>query len=112
MNIIYILKSFAQLAGTERVVADKINYLAQKGYGITLITYEQGAHPLSYPLHPTVKHIDLDTRFFTLYKHSLFTRFIYYLKLKNTFRKKLGNIVRQQKPDYIITNSILPDRNQ
>lgn len=105
MNIIYILKSFAQLAGTERVVADKINYLAKKGYDITLITYEQGYHPLSYPLHPMVKHIDLDTRFFTLYKHSLFTRSIYYLKLKNTFRKKLGNIVRQQKPDYIITTT-------
>ena len=93
MRIIYILKSFAQLAGTERVVADKINYLAKKGYDITLITYEQGVHPLAYPLHPTVKHIDLDTRFFTLYKYSLFTRLIHYFKLKRVFRRKLQKIV-------------------
>lgn len=105
MRIIYILKSFAQLAGTERVVADKINYLAKKGYDITLITYEQGAHPLSYPLHPTVKHIDLDTRFFTLYKYSLFTRLIHYFKLKRVFRRKLQKIVNEQEPDYIITTT-------
>jgi len=105
MNIIYILKSFAQLAGTERVVADKINYLAKKGYNITLITYEQGAHPLAYPLHSTVRHIDLDTRFFTLYKYSLFTRLLHYCKLKRVFRKRLQKIVNEQKPDYIITTT-------
>lgn len=105
MRIIYILKSFAQLAGTERVVADKINYLAKKGYDITLITYEQGVHPLAYPLHPTVKHIDLDTRFFTLYKYSLFTRLIHYFKLKRVFRRKLQKIVNEQEPDYIITTT-------
>ena len=105
MRIIYILKSFAQLAGTERVVADKINYLAKKGYDITLITYEQGVHPLAYPLHSTVKHIDLDTRFFTLYKYSLFTRLIHYFKLKRVFRRKLQKIVNEQEPDYIITTT-------
>ena len=105
MTIIYILKSFAQLAGTERVIADKINYLAQKDYHITLITYEQGQHPLAYALHPNIKHIDLDTRFFTLYKNSIFTRFIYYIKLKKKFRNKLLEIVHQQKPDYIITTT-------
>lgn len=105
MKIIYILKSFAQLAGTERVMADKINYLAQKGYSITLITYEQGVHPLAYKLHPTVKHIDLETRFFTLQKHSLLTRSFYYIKLKRLFRKKLQGIVNEQKPDYIVTTT-------
>ena len=105
MRIIYILKSFAQLAGTERVVANKINYLAKKGYDITLITYEQGVHPLAYPLHSTVKHIDLDTRFFTLYKYSLFTRLIHYFKLKRVFRRKLQKIVNEQEPDYIITTT-------
>lgn len=105
MRIIYILKSFAQLAGTERVIADKINYLAKKGYDITLITYEQGQHPLAYALHPNIQHIDLDTRFFTLYKHSLISRFICFRRLKMLFRKKLQEIVDQQKPDYVITTT-------
>lgn len=105
MKIIYILKSFAQLAGTERVMADKINYLAKKGHSITLITYEQGSHPLVFPLYTTVKHIDLDTRFFTLSKHSLFTRSFYFFKMKSIFRKRLQEIVNKQKPDYIITTT-------
>lgn len=105
MKIIYILKSFAQLAGTERVVADKINYLAQNGYIITLVTYEQGNHPLAYTLFHNVKHIDLNTRFFTLYKYPLFARSIYYFKLLRIFRKRLQKTVNEQKPDYIITTT-------
>lgn len=105
MRIIYILKSFAQLAGVERVMSDKINYLADHHNHITLITYEQGDHPLAFSLNPSVKHIDLKTRFFTLSKFPLFIRFFYYLKLKKTFRSRLREIIKQEHPDYIVTTT-------
>ena len=105
MKIIYILKSFAQLAGVERVMADKINYLAEHNTHITLITYEQGNHPLAFTLSHSVKHIDLNTRFFTLSKYPLFLRFFLYLKLKREFRSKLQNIITQEHPDFIITTT-------
>ena len=63
-KIVYVLKSFAVKAGTERVMSDKMNYLAEHGYNVTLITYEQGVHPQVFPLNPSIRHIDLDTRFF------------------------------------------------
>lgn len=53
MKIVYIYKSMAQLGGTERILTDKINYLSDvMKYQVTLITYEQGEHPLSFPCLP------------------------------------------------------------
>ena len=64
MKIVYINKSMAQWGGVERVYCDKINYLSNKyGYNITLITYEQGNHPIPYHLDDKIKVIDLDVPF-------------------------------------------------
>ena len=54
-KIVYVLKSLAVKAGTERVMSDKMNYLADHGYSVTLITYEQGDHSLAFPLHPSIR---------------------------------------------------------
>ena len=65
-RLLYILRSMAMVAGTERVETDKINWLTEHGYEVTIVTYEQGNHPLAFPLHPSVKVYDLDTPFFRL----------------------------------------------
>ena len=67
MNIVYIYKSLAQKAGTERILIDKMNYLC-KDHQIYIITYEQGEHPISFPMNGRITHIDVNVRFFTRYK--------------------------------------------
>ncbi len=47
------------VAGTERVETDKINWLAEHGYEVTIVTYEQGLHQFSFPINETVCHEDL-----------------------------------------------------
>ena len=74
MRAIFVLRSVAIYGGVERVVVDKMNYLAAQGHEVTLVTYEQGGHPLSFPLNSGVKHIDLDIRFFTLSKVPFYFR--------------------------------------
>ena len=61
MKIVFIIKSFAMKAGVERLMSDKMNYMAEKGHKITLVTYEQGTHPMPFALHPSITHIDLNT---------------------------------------------------
>ena len=56
-------------AGVERLMSDKMNYMAEQGNEITLVTYEQGDHPMAFPLNDNIQHIDLDTRFFSLKKY-------------------------------------------
>lgn len=105
MKILFIIKSFAMKAGVERLMSDKMNYMAEQGHDIILVTYEQGTHPIPFSLHPSIRHIDLDTRFFTLKKYSLPLRFIKILQLQRIFRKRLQKVVDDIKPDIIHTTT-------
>ena len=102
MTIVYIFRSMAKLAGTERVLTDKMNYLASIGYNIYIITYEQGEHPIAFKFHQNIVHIDLGTRFFTLSQYNIFKRYWKYIKLRYLFRKKMESCIKQIKPDIII----------
>lgn len=105
MKIIYILRSFALKAGTERVISDKMNYLAEHGYEVTLVTYEQGSHPKAFPLHPSIRHIDLNTRFFVIEKYGLLKRLIMMKRMRTLFRKRLQQTLDKVKPDYYVSTT-------
>ncbi len=75
MTIIYIYRSLAVYGGIEKIFVDKINYLAENfGYDIYMVTYEQGSHPIVYPLSSKVKYIDLQIPFYTQYRSNLLKR--------------------------------------
>src|SRR5574344_1475083 len=101
MKIIYILKSMAYIAGTERIISNKMNYLAEKGYDITLITTEQGNHPLSFELNKKIRIFDVNTKFFTLQKYRIVRRIFESYKLTKRFKKRLESIVKKTTPDII-----------
>jgi len=105
MKILIIHRSFALVGGAERVITDKANFLAQKGHELMLVSYEQGAHPLPYTLHPSVSYKDLDCRFFTLSKYPFLSRVYHVIKLKRKFRKELSETVRSFKPDVVVLAS-------
>ena len=105
MKLLYILKSFASKAGTERVVSDKINYLAEAGYDITLVTYEQGNHSLAFALHPSVRVLDLETRFFEVSRQPLYKKPFSLFLLRRKFRARLQNVVDEILPDVIISTT-------
>lgn len=101
MNIVYIYKSLAQKAGTERILIDKMNYLC-KEHQVYIITYEQGEHPISFPIDNRITHIDLNVRFFTRYKFNRFKRLYTYFIMKQTFKKKLFKVCKNINPNIII----------
>lgn len=103
MKIVYIVKSLALKAGVERVLIDKMNYLSDvSGYDLTVITYEQGVHPISFPLSKKVKHIDLHLCFYLLYQYGIMKRIWCHLKMRNSFRKQLRQHIDQINPDIIL----------
>ena len=105
MKIVFIIKSFAMKAGVERLMSDKMNYMAEHGHVVSLITYEQGRHSTPFTLNPNIKHIDLDTRFFTLKKYALPRRFIEHIKLRKVFKKRLQQVINDLQPDIINTTT-------
>lgn len=101
MRIVYIFKSLAQKAGTERILIDKMNYLC-KEHQVYIITYEQGTHPISFLMDNRIKHIDLNVRFFTRYKYCKIKRFLSFFTMKKNFYRKLNSICRKISPDFVV----------
>ena len=102
MTILFILRALANVAGTERVMSDKMNWLAERGYHVVLVTYEQGLHPISIVLHPKVELIDIDVRFFKLSQLSFFQRLWKYRSLKILFKYRLQLVINKFNPDVIV----------
>jgi glycosyltransferase involved in cell wall biosynthesis len=59
--------------------------------------------PTSFPLDSSVKHIDVGLDFNKQYKQSFWGRAFTYITLMYEYKKKLKNILIQEKPDIVIT---------
>lgn len=105
MKIIYITNSLAVKAGIERTLTDKANYLANSGHQLTFVTYQQGNHPISYILHPSISYYDIDCKAYLLCRYPLLKRIVKTIKLKLEFRRKWISLVCQIVPDVIVTTT-------
>lgn len=104
MKILYIYSSIASLAGMERILTDKMNYLADVlNHEVYLITYEQGDHPLSFPLSSLVKHIDIDVLFYAKWRYRFFVRLWHYCRMRKRFKERFYALLRQIQPDIMVS---------
>ena len=103
MRILYFNDAWAIWGGLERVLIDKMNYLADdEGYEIYTITYNQGNHPLPYPLSPKIVHCDLNVWFHHHYRYRGFKRIYFRYKLQNMLVKRLQSEIEEIKPEVIV----------
>ena len=103
MKVVYVTDAFAIWGGMERVLADKMSYLAEKDcFQVTLITINQGNHKLSYNLHHSVHHIDMQIGMHQQYQYHGIKRLLVRKKLKELLKERLAKVVEEIKPDVII----------
>jgi glycosyltransferase involved in cell wall biosynthesis len=103
MKISFVTDAFAVWGGMERVLADKMNALAgQYGWDVTLITTNQGEHPLTYELHPNVRHIDLGVRMHQEYRFRGFRKLLKRRELKQILKNRVKRTVENLKPDVVV----------
>jgi len=106
MKIVYIHDSIARIGGLERILADKMNYLAEVyNYEIYLITSSQGGHPYSFPLSSKVKHIDINTQFHIQYQYKYPKRLWIKWKVNQMFKNNLLKTIQTINPNIIIGTS-------
>lgn len=106
MRVVFVLHSLANYAGIERVMSDKMNYMARQGHKVTLVTYEQGQHPYTYALNDAIQCINFDDCcFFSLYRYRLPLRLWRMWRMKHLFRCHFHKLVANICPDVIITVS-------
>ena len=106
MKILYVYPQLTFPAGTERILIDKMNYLADHvGYDVMIVTYEQDNHPIIYPLSQKVTHVDLDVRYYELYKTNFIVRLFNRRRYDNQLKRRFEQIVFSFRPDIVIATT-------
>ena len=103
MRILYVYSAWAIWGGLERVLIDKMNYLAnEEGYEIFTITYDQGANPIPFPLSPKIICRDLNVFLYHYYRYRGLKKYFYKYKLEKLLVKRLQSEIRDIMPDAIV----------
>ena len=103
MRLIYVTDAFAVWGGMERVLADKMNIMVEQyGWEVTLLTTNQGEHPLTYELHPNVKHIDLGVRLHQEYHFRGFRKLLKRRELRQILKNRIKRAIEDIRPDVIV----------
>lgn len=103
MKILYIFRSLAVWGGIERILVDKMNYMAERyGMDVYLLTNDQGSHPVTYHLSDRVHHEDLGICFYQQYRYRGLRRLIASWKMNRQYRHLFGERLHRIQPDLIV----------
>lgn len=91
MKLLYCIPSLYNPGGMERVLTQKVNYLAATGrYSITIVTVEQGDRPVYFPLDPSIQWVDLNVDFKSHFGRNLPVKIWKHYRKMNLYKKKLA----------------------
>lgn len=103
MRILYIFRSLAVYGGIERILVDKMNFIAkQYGMEVYLFTSDQGPRPVPYILSESVRHEDLGICFYHQYRFHGLRRLMVARKMNRKYRHLLADRFSRIQPDLII----------
>lgn len=103
MKIVYFFPQLARHAGTERVLIDKMNHLADHyGYEVYALTYEQGHLPLAYSLSEKVIHVDLGVPLWLEFRYNYVKRRLIHRALKTKLFHRFDTFISDVRPDILV----------
>ena len=103
MRILYVIKYIAQLGGLDRVMTFKMNWLAQHGHEVHLVTYEQADHEFSFPLDERIQPTDIGVKLWKKKGNTILTRSWSYYKLRQLFKQRMKAELNRIAPDVMVT---------
>lgn len=107
MRLLYLADAMAVYGGIERVLADKMNWLAESSdFDVYLLTADQGNSNIVFPLHPSIIYQDLGICFFRQYKTPIWKRWLIHRNLHRLFQQRLKDKITEILPDIIICTRI------
>ncbi len=103
MKIVYCLSGTFNSGGMERVVTSKANWLAERGYDVTIVTVTQFGRPDFFPLHPAIKRVDLDIPYLDTQSYGVLKKMFARRKLIKLHRKRLERLLFDLKADIVVS---------
>ena len=103
MKILYIFRSLAVWGGIERILVDKMNWLASKGgIEVYMLTTDQGDHPIPYQVSNKVHIEDLGINFHRKYQYGYLKRIVISYQMRHKYKKSLSDCINRIQPDVIV----------
>lgn len=102
MKLLYILGNIINKAGVERIMTKKINYLAEAGHDISLLTTDQNNQPLSFPISKNVHYLSVSAPIPSRTDYSFFKWLSSFYNARSVFSKVINSVVIEEMPDIII----------
>ena len=102
MKLLYILGNIINRAGVERIMTRKINYLADAGYSISLLTTDQNNQPLSFPISKKVNYLSVNAPIPSRTDYPFLKWWILFYKARWVYTKEIKRIIKKDCPDIIL----------
>ena len=103
MKIAYSLAGTFNSGGMERVITNKANYLAGKGYEVLIITTEQKGRPSFFSLHHAIRTLDLGINYSDDINKHIFLKTIFFLWKRHKHLIALKKCLIAESPDIAIS---------
>ena len=103
MKILYLFRSLAVWGGIERILVDKMNWLASKGgIEVCMLTTDQGDHPIPYQVNNKVHIEDLCVNFHRKYQFGYLKRICISYQMLHKYKKSLSDCINRIQPGVIV----------
>lgn len=115
MKIIYCIHSVYNPGGMERVLYNKVKYLAERlQWEVMVVTTDQHNRPTFYPFPKAVRMVDLDINYSVDNDKNIFRKIGGYLRRRRLHRKRLTDLLMREKADIVVSlypseSSFIPD---
>lgn len=103
MKLVYCISATHNSGGMERVLANKANYLAARGYDITVVTTDQRGLPPFFPLDGRIRCVDLGVNYETNNGKSFLNKLVHFPFKQLRHRRRLSRVLREVRPDVTVS---------
>lgn len=109
MKIVYCHCSLYNPGGMERVLLNKVSWLAARGHEVVVVTTDQGGRPPFYQFPEAVRMVDLGINYSADNGKRAIDKIAGYLRKKRIHRRRLSSLLMHERPD--VTVSLYPSES-
>ena len=102
MKLLYIIGNIINRAGAERIMTQKINYLAGTDCDVSLVTTDQMNQPFSFPILKKVHYYSVNAPIPSRTEYPFLKWLILFYKSRSVYSKALNHVIEDWHPDIII----------
>lgn len=103
MKIIYSIGATHNSGGMERVLANKANYLVEKGYEVIIVTTDQQDKPPFFELNSSIRQYDLNINYSANNGKGIWNKLLFFPWKQWKHRARLKKLLGEQKADIVVS---------